>query len=150
MKRFLLPALVLLLAACNHPKTDNNNSITIGRIDSLHSKILGEERKIWVYVPDGAKDTTRRFPVLYLLDGDAHYSSVVGMIQQLSGINGNTICPDMIVVGIPNTDRTRDLTPTNSLFYPDGSKGIDLKTSGGGEKFESFLQKELIQHIDSV
>jgi hypothetical protein len=149
MKQFLLPALVLLLAACGRPKTENN-SITIGKIDSLHSKILGEERKIWVYVPDGAKDTSKRFPVLYLLDGDAHFSSVVGMIQQLSGVNGNTICPDMIVVGIPNTDRTRDLTPTHSLLYPDGTKSKDLKSSGGGEKFTAFLQKELIPHIDSL
>jgi len=149
MKRLLLPALVLLLAACGHPKTDDNK-ISIGRIDSLHSKILGEERKIWIYVPEGAKDTSKRFPVLYLLDGDAHFSSVVGMIQQLSGVNGNTVCPDMIVVGIPNTDRTRDLTPTHSLLFPDGSKADMLKSSGGGEKFESFLQKELIPYIDSA
>jgi len=148
MKRLLVPALMLLLFACKHP--DTNNSITIGKIDSLHSKTLGEERKIWVYVPDGAKDTSRRFPVLYLLDGDAHFSSVVGMIQELSGVNGNTICPDMIVVGIPNTNRTRDLTPTHSLLYPDGTKSNDLKSSGGGEKFTAFMQKELIPHIDSL
>jgi predicted alpha/beta superfamily hydrolase len=149
MKRFILPALLmLLLIACHHPK--NNNMISIGRVDSLHSNILGEERKIWVYLPEGAKDTSKRFPVLYLLDGDAHFSSVVGMIQQLSGVNGNTICPDMIVVGIPNTDRTRDLTPTHSLLFPDGSKSNDLKSSGGGEKFESFIQKELMPHIDSL
>jgi uncharacterized protein len=148
MKRLLLPSLLLLLFACKHP--DTGNSITIGKIDSLHSKILGEERKIWVYVPEGAKDTSKRFPVLYLLDGDAHFSSVVGMIQQLSGVNGNTICPDMIVVGIPNTDRTRDLTPTHSLLLPDGSKPPFLKSSGGGEKFTAFLQKELIPHIDSL
>ncbi|MBS1532361.1 MAG: alpha/beta hydrolase, partial [Bacteroidetes bacterium] len=149
MRRFLLPALMLLVAACGRPKTENT-SIKIGNIDSLHSRILGEERKIWVYIPDEAKDTSKRFPVLYLLDGDAHFSSVVGMMQQLSSVNGNTVCPEMIVVGIPNTDRTRDLTPTNSLFYPDGSKGIDLKTSGGGEKFTAFLEKELIPHIDSL
>ncbi|MEI9912733.1 MAG: hypothetical protein WDO71_25670 [Bacteroidota bacterium] len=28
------------------------NRITIGIIDSVQSKILGEKRKIWVYVPD--------------------------------------------------------------------------------------------------
>lgn len=148
MKRLLPSAILLFLFACKHPTTTNN--ISIGKIDSLYSKTLSEERKIWIYVPDGAKDTSRRFPVLYLLDGDAHFSSVVGMIQELSGVNGNTICPDMIVVGIPNTDRTRDLTPTHSLLYPDGTKSNDLKSSGGGEKFTAFLQKELIPHIDSL
>ena len=43
------------------------------------------------------------------LDGDAHFPSVVGIIQQLSQVNGNTVFPEMIVVAIPNTDRTRDL-----------------------------------------
>jgi len=32
------------------------------------------------------------------------------MIQYLSLA---FVCPEMIVVGIPNTDRTRDLTPTH-------------------------------------
>lgn len=148
MKYFLLSALVLVLAGCSHPvKTD---SISIGKTDSLDSKILGEKRKIWVYVPNGAKDSKKKYPVVYLLDGEAHFSSVVGMIQQLSSVNGNTVCPEMIVVGIPNTDRTRDLTPTNSLIDPNGNKINDFKTSGGGEKFESFIEKELIPHIDSV
>lgn len=80
----------------------------IGTIDSIQSKILNEQRKIWIYIPDnGSVDakTTQRFPVVYLLAGDAHFYSVVGMIQQLSQVNGNTICPEMIVIDIPNTDR---------------------------------------------
>ncbi|MGZ4001738.1 MAG: hypothetical protein ACXVIY_13950, partial [Mucilaginibacter sp.] len=79
MKRLLLPALLLLLFACKRPNT--NNTITIGRIDSLYSKTLGEERKIWIYVPDAASDTSKKFPVLYLLDGDSHFASVVGIIK---------------------------------------------------------------------
>jgi len=145
MKRFLLPALLLLLFSCKHPNT--NNSITIGKIDSLHSNIIGEERKIWVYIPDAAKDTSKRFPVLYLLDGDGHFASVVGIIKHLANSSSG---PDMIIVGIPNTDRTRDLTPTKSVLMPGGVKDTNLKTSGGGEKFASFIEKELIPHIDSV
>ncbi|MFZ1558618.1 MAG: alpha/beta hydrolase-fold protein, partial [Saprospiraceae bacterium] len=91
-------------------KVDKEN-IVIGKIDSIQSNILGENRKIWVHVPDGGANSKESFPVVYVLDGDGHFSSVVGMIQQLSTINGNTMCPKMIVVGIPNTDRTRDLTP---------------------------------------
>jgi predicted alpha/beta superfamily hydrolase len=69
------------------------------------------------------------------------------MIKYLSE---NSVCPDMIVVGIPNTDRTRDLTPTHSLTFFDGTKSDGFKSSGGGEKFTSFLEKELIPHIDSI
>jgi predicted alpha/beta superfamily hydrolase len=145
MKRFLLPAIVLLLAACGRPKTDDN--ITIGKIDSLHSHILGEERKIWVYLPEGAKDTSKRFPVIYLLDGDGNFATVAGIARYLTeSLTG----PEVIVVGILNTDRMRDLTPTHSLLEPGGHQEPALKTSGGGEKFTAFIQKELIPHIDSL
>jgi len=119
-------------------QTIKNNLIVMGVVDSVHSKILNETRKLWVYVP--ARDTTfaqQKYPVVYLLDGDSHFPSVTGMIQQLSG----SVCPEMIVVAIPNTDRMRDLT-TNRIAA--------LKTSGGGENFTSFIEKELMPHIDSI
>ena len=130
-----------------------NTKIELGNIDNIQSKILNEERKIWVYVPNGGSQdiyAKAKYPVVYLLDGDAHFYSVVGMIQQLSSVNGNTICPEMIVVGIPNTDRTRDLTPTHVDKDAMMNDSNFVKTSGGGEKFMSFIEKELIPYIDSV
>jgi predicted esterase len=49
--------------------------------------------------------------------------------------------PALIVVGIGNTDRTRDLTPSRAKVesYP---------TSGGGDKFLEFIQSELIPEIE--
>lgn len=126
-------------------KEDNQN-IVIGKTDSVQSKILGETRKIWVHVPDGAN---QKYPVVYVLDGDGHFSSVVGMTQQLSLINGNTMCPKMIVVGIPNTDRTRDLTPTHIDADLPMMDSAAAKTSGGGENFIAFIEKELMPHIEA-
>ena len=54
----------------------------------------------------------------------------------------------MIVVGIPNTDRTRDLTHVASRVTPDGREADFLKSSGGGENFISFMRKELIPSIE--
>jgi len=143
--------LFLLFSFYSFAQTDK---VVIGNIDSIESKILNEQRKIWVYVPNGGSTTdlssNQKYPVVYLLDGDAHFYSVVGMIQQLSHVNGNTVCPEMIVVGIPNTDRTRDLTPTHmdvDPFTKDSS--AFLKTSGGGENFISFMEKELMPFIES-
>ena len=121
--------------------------IVIGKRDSIYSNVLGEGRDIWVYVPESAKVPGKKFPVVYLLDGDAHFYSVMGMIQQLSTVNGNTICPEMIVVGIPNTDRTRDLTPTHVDVAMGDS--VFVKTSGGLGKFTSFLADELMPYIES-
>jgi len=145
--------LILLGISSFFATAQSDNKVIIGIIDSIHSQILGEQRKIWVYVPNngpGGIYAKKRYPVVYLLDGDAHFYSVVGMIQQLSQVNGNTICPEMIVVGIPNTDRTRDLTPTHMVSDPPFMDSTFLKNSGGGEKFISFIEKELIPHIDSI
>ncbi len=130
-----------------------DNKIIIGKVDSVHSTILKEKRKVWVYVPDmksGQSGTGQRYPVVYLLDGDGHFESVVGIIQQLSQVNGNTVLPEMIIVGIPNTDRTRDLTPTHIVSDPPMMDSSFSKTTGGGENFAAFLQQELMPHIDSV
>jgi hypothetical protein len=67
------------------------------------------------------------------------------MIQHLSEIYGNTICPEMVVVAILNTDRTRDLTPTHVL---NGIYGR-FETSGGAENFTTFLGKELMPYIET-
>jgi predicted alpha/beta superfamily hydrolase len=129
------------------------NQVVIGSRETLYSKILNEQRRIFIYVPASASSeiyTKQRYPVVYLLDGGTyHFSSVAGMIQSLSP----NFCPEMIIVGIPNTDRTRDLTPTHadSFQFLDFVLEGDLsKTSGGGEKFMSFIEKELIPHIDSL
>lgn len=125
-----------------------NEKIVIGKTDSIHSKILGENRNIWVYVPGDAGNNKDRYPVIYLLDGNGHFSSVVGMIQQLS-TGGNNNCTKMIVVAIPNTDRTRDLTPTHVDTDPPFMDSAASKTSGGGENFIAFIEKELMPYIES-
>src|SRR5687768_9257446 len=148
-KNFLL-ILVLISTLTSNAQTDNQ--IVIGKVDSVYSTVLKEKRKVWVYVPNmgGMQNTGRRFQVLYLLDGEGDFQSVVGMIQQLSQINGNTIFPEMIVVGIPNTDRTRDLTPTHIKSDLPMMDSNSTKTTGGGENFAAFLEKELMPHIDSL
>lgn len=143
--------LVLTAAIVFSTQAQNDNKIVIGKIDSVYSNILHEKRKIWVYTPDitsGVKN--QRYPVLYLLDGDGHFPSMVGLIQQLSQVNGNTVLPEMIVVGIPNTDRTRDLTPTHVTSDPPMMDSNFSRTSGGGENFVAFIEKELMPHIDSA
>ena len=150
MKKYFLLLLVAIISLTSNGQA--NNQIVIGKVDSVYSTILKEKRKVWVYVPnmDGMQNTGQRFPVLYLLDGDGHFHSMVGLIQQLSQVNGNTILPEMIVVGIPNTDRTRDLTPTRIVSDLPMMDSNFSKNTGGGKNFAAFLEKELIPHIDSA
>jgi predicted alpha/beta superfamily hydrolase len=151
MKSFLFTALFAVLYFFVPAQTDNK--IVIGKVDSVYSNILGEQRKVWVYVPSGflgTNDSTTRFPVVYLLDGDSHFQSVVGVIQQLSEANGNSNFPQMIVVAIPNIDRTRDLTPMHISSDLPNMDSNASKNTGGGENFVAFMEKELIPHIDSI
>ncbi|MBT1698736.1 prolyl oligopeptidase family serine peptidase [Fulvivirgaceae bacterium PWU4] len=141
--------LAIVITACREKSSDKPD-IVLGKKEKIHSEILQEDREIWVHVPDEYDEqgdgSGKQYPVLYLLDGDAHFYSVVGLMHQMSSVNGNDVCPKMIVVAIPNTNRTRDLTPTHVE-----SKGADstfFKPSGGGEKFTSFLAEELIPYIE--
>ena len=130
-----------------------HRSVSIGTVDSIRSPTLNEYRPYLVYTPPSYTDTTRtpqHYPVLYLLDGDAHFHSVSGLVQILgTGVNGTFAIPEMIVVAIPNTDRTRDLTPTHTTAGPDGEPNPAFASSGGNPAFFDFLTKELIPHIDA-
>ena len=152
--RFLTTlALALLLPTVGQAQGRFDNVLTIGRADSIRSATLNETRPYLVYTPPSYIDTSatpQRYPVLYLLDGDAHFQSVTGLIQILgTGVNGTFVVPEMIVVAIPNTDRTRDLTPTHTDLGFDGKPAPFLKTSGGMGKFFDFLKAELIPKIEA-
>ena len=122
----------ILFLSCQSAYSQKNNRIVIGRVDTVYSKILNEKRTILVHVPNGGKD--QHYPVLYLLDGETHFQSAVAITEQLSGV-----IPPMIVVGINNTVRERDLTPTKT----------NVHLSGGGENFMSFIEKELMPYVNS-
>ena len=129
-----------------------NNAIITGHADSLQSQILKEQRVVWVHLPpsvQAGQHPKKKYPVVYLLDGDKNFTSVVGMIDLLSSVNGNSFFPEMIVVGILNTNRMKDLTPTRVTggLWADNNTAAN---SGGGEAFTQFLEKELIPHIDSL
>ncbi len=148
-KIFLLSfAAIALLASCAEEK-EKDNKVSIGSVDSLYSDILEEERKLLVYIPPSAEASLyspQRYPVVYLLDGDSHFHAVTGMLQHLSD---SYFCPEMIVVAIPNTDRSRDLTPSHSLLLPNGKEQDFLKSTGGAEHFTAFVEKELMPYIEA-
>lgn len=150
MKILLLLCLVVGPALVR-AQTVKNQAVVIGCVDSLLSGVLKEKRTLWVYVPEGAAASVyapQRYPVVYLLDGDAWFATTTGVIQKLSELP-NSVCPEMIVVGIPNTNRTRDLTPSRSTTDAEELSAAELQTSGGGENFTAFLEKELIPYVDA-
>ena len=111
---------------------------------AIKSSVLGEERIILVRTPVGYETNNVRYPVLYMTDGDAHMIHTASTIEFLTQ-NGRI--SDLIVVGVTNTDRTRDLTPVKSTNKtPNGE--LQFPTSGGADNFLKFFETELIPEIE--
>ncbi|WP_121811376.1 alpha/beta hydrolase-fold protein [Mucilaginibacter kameinonensis] len=154
MSHYLCKSLFLLCFFVNQvcAQSISDGNITIGKEERLHSKILNEDQTYWVSLPlnyDNPKFASAKFPVIYVLDGDANFATVSAMIRQLSVRNGNSILPEAIVIGVMNNHRSRDFTPYSSSFWLYDTPP-PFNHSGGGENFTTYLSEELIPHIDSA
>ncbi len=103
----------------------------------LDSRILGEERTLSVSLPPGYEDGTDIYPVLYVLDAESRplFSQAVSTARE---IHARGLGPEMIVVGIWNTNRNRDMIPASVPHRPG---------SGESKRFLSFIGEELIPYI---
>ncbi len=108
---------------------------------TIKSTVLGEDRTILVRTPAGYETNKLAYPVLYMTDGDAHIAHTASTIEFLAR-NGRM--SEMIVVGITNTDRTRDLTPTKAT----GANAAQFPTAGGADNFLKFIETEVIPEIE--
>ena len=118
-------------------------SLVIGETLTLYSSVLGEERRINVYVPPFAPRDSA-LPVLYMLDGGVRedFVHMAGLVQVLSGNGG--MRPFMLV-GIENTARRRDLTGPTRV----ASDSAIAPVVGGSAAFRSFVRDELMPHIET-
>ncbi len=139
-----LSILFIMICISAQAQIRDSSKLSGPEVKVFHSNILGEDRRIVVQVPANMKKF-EAYPVLYVLDGEAHSIMVAGQVQYLS--EAYKIIPSLIVVGIENTDRTRDLTPTFFSPGPDGKPDTSAnafgRKSGGGEKFLQFLRNRI-------
>ncbi|WP_177230354.1 alpha/beta hydrolase [Chitinophaga sp. CF118] len=125
---------------------------TASDVVTISSRVLNEDRKVYIHYPKvDSANLNKRFPVLYLMDGESHFDMLSQYVDYLSRWDVNVI-PEMIVVGITNTKRTRDLTPTQSIInyfgQPDTATVSWMKPSGGGEQFLRFIKEELMPYVE--
>lgn len=130
--------LIISAAAIAQPATGTVKRLT------LKSAVLGEDRIVLVRTPPGYETNKLTYPVLYMTDGDAHMGHTASTIEFLTR-NGRM--SDLIVVGVTNTDRTRDLSPTKSTQKNPAGE-LQFPTSGGADNFLKFFETELIPEIE--
>ena len=156
-RRTTLAALAILTFVLALPRRlaaqQEGPPVTIGTTWTLHSRVLDEDRRLLVHLPTGYATSGERYPVMYLLDGDAHFEHVSGIVDFLAS---NWRIPPMIVVGVTNTDRTRDLTPPTDRdtvrlkppFFSD-SLTLSFPTAGGADDFLRFLADEVVPLVEA-
>lgn len=142
MRTIVILFLLGFQALTLHAQTAKTKPFTLGITAQIHSEVLGEERPLNIYLPDGySKDSS--YPVIYLLDGSANedFVHVCGIAQFLNMIG---YMPPTVIIGIANTNRHRDFTfPTT--VEEDKKK---VRAWGGAAKFISFVEKELVPYIN--
>jgi len=113
---------------------------------TVESRALGEARRINVYTPPSYRASPparTSLPVLYMPDGglDEDFPHVANTVDSLIALG---VIRPVIVVGIPNTQRRRDLTgptrvATDSAIAP---------RVGGSAAFRRFIRQELMPEVE--
>jgi predicted alpha/beta superfamily hydrolase/thioredoxin-like negative regulator of GroEL len=118
----------------------DGDDIVIGKYQVIHSHILEEDRLLFVHLPGDYEDTQLAYPALYLLWADIYnYFADAAIITEKLGSTGEI--PPVIIIGVANTNRYRDLLPV---------KTRDRGEGGGSDNFLRFFEEELIPHIDKT
>lgn len=131
----LYPATVPVMAA----------PVAAGERLTLQSQVLGEERTVFVSLPGSYTRSIQKYPVLYLTDAQWQFDQTRSTANFLAR---NGLMPEMIIVAVTNTDRTRDLYATRADFKRNG-RTIPFPTSGNADRFLEFFEKELIPWTES-
>lgn len=122
----------------------------IRRHAAFASKLLGNARDLWIYLPPGyAQQTSTRFPVVYAHDGNNLFdarTAFMGREWQLDETAQRMITsgevPPFILVGVSNT-------PARLDEYTWQPSEVDGQRQGGrGALYARFLIEELKPFID--
>lgn len=133
------PAAAQTPGATGEPPTD---PIPAHTTFALESRAVGETRTINVYTPPGYETSGKPYPVLYMPDGGMaeDFPHVVNTIDSLIALH--RIRP-VLVVGIENTERRRDLTGPTRI----ASDSAIAPRVGGSAAFRQFIRDELMPEI---
>lgn len=111
--------------------------------DSIFSKVLNEQRRIKICLPEGYKPgSDAKYDVIYLLDGEIHFD-IFSFISKFA--RNEKLLPPLILVAIPNT-YTNEGNMRDRDFLPE--KTPENIKAGGANNFIAFIKNELIPFID--
>ncbi len=138
-KNLLFTVLILLLALITTKAQEDLEAITFGNYRIVHSEILGQERMLYIKLPDNYESSDDAYPVVLQLYSHFMYDYYLPVIRTTNLMAEMGEAPEMIVVGIMNREfRYRDLLPED---HWGGKSEID--------NFLKFFEEELVPFIES-
>ncbi len=145
MKQLLFAFLGLFLGHLNVTGKTNAPGPFILKYDSLElpAQLLGETRHINIWTPPDYRNGKDSLLVIYMPDGGTRedFPHIAETLSQL--ITTGTI-PPMILVGIENTNRRRDLTGPSEVK----EDSVLAPLTDGAAKFRAFVKDELFPEIE--
>lgn len=146
--KFLPILFMLLVLGCDHKELMvSKHQSGVHVIDSFYMPQLDRHRNIWVYLPPDYSNTKKRYPVLYLQDGQNLFEDSASFVGEwhvdeiLDSLHaaGDFGC---VVIGIENDGRYRmdEYMPNVHPTYGGGE----------GELYIQFIIERLKPYVDSV
>ncbi len=132
-------ALYFLMVSPSHAHSQaDGDPVTLGTYRVVHSEILDEDRVLQVHLPRGYESSESEYPVVYLFYSDFEQGYFAQTVNDLYHLSIDRM-PQVMLVGIRNTQRYRDLYPWPMEGRPDTGKAHD---------FLRALQEEIIPFVE--
>lgn len=140
----LVSSLLLIVAGAAATFAQNRDLTPDHRLHEKFASKFAKDRDLVVWLPpEYAKDATRRYPTLYMHDGDSAFANWRVDETALALISNNQIEP-IIIIYVPNggssDDRFIDYTPTRDANFNVGGKA---------DNYGRMLVEEVKPFIDS-
>ncbi|AUC77337.1 alpha/beta hydrolase [Olleya sp. Bg11-27] len=110
---------------------------------TIVSKEVNETRVINVWTPKGYNKDNSTYPVLYMPDGGIK-EDFPHIANTLSKLIDSKSIPPIILVGIENTDRRKDLSGFSKIKADEDYCPL----TDGAKNFRAFITKELFSEIN--
>lgn len=147
-------ASILLAVAIKGQTPQRVSSLTgnIEKIEGFESRILGNKRNLIVYLPpDYSKDTTKKYPVVYMHDGQNIFDGMTSYIPNQEWRADETaemliqagIIEPIIIVGIDNGGMER-----GNEYLPTKFKMGQNEVGGKADKYGQMLTDEIMPLVN--
>ena len=118
------------------------------QVRELASELTGKQHRLLIALPPSfGKEPDRRYPVLFVLDGQWDFPLVATLS---GGLRFDEVLPELLIVGLswggdsPNYDALR-----SDDYLPTRAKGRDgVEKGGGAPRFLTFLEQSVIPLLE--